>query len=236
MKRDINDFLTFKPLKNGKIKIEQTSSGKYNMFEYFYECGFRKAKLPNGDVYYRKEITGNKIIHKDIISEYFFNQLKQREFINYPKDIENDDILNWYLDKMPINGVHYFNFKLKDEHITKEEIHKLRMLSDIDYSNEFEITEIHNKLNERGFKSVIENSGTFTIGELIWYKNVEDSKYLVFYKYCPNENVKFMGFDFFIAQYKKEADIGKNVPISRSFEQSTFKLEKDFHLIEKYLI
>lgn len=233
MTKDINDFICFDRLKNGKIKITSDSNKKANIYKYLHELGFCKSKLENRRIYYRRE--NGKVNPSNIhyIKHTFWELLQKGDFSNIPDDIENSDILNWYLSKQPIKENGLFDYYLEDS-LTETETQEFCLLTNHSYRHKFQIQQLLSKFNEWNFAKTTDTAGTFCKDNPLYYKKVGDKKYLVFNHYNSKDNTND-GFDSWVATYSNEKQIGIKEPIQIQDIRLSFHLDRDFELIKGFL-
>ncbi|MES2618108.1 MAG: hypothetical protein V4613_09520 [Bacteroidota bacterium] len=119
--------------------------------------------------------------------------------------------------------------------MTVEELHVYPYIKDLDYLHKFNIKQLLLKFNEWGFLSILNQS--FTFGgkdELIYYKQLDINKYLVFNQYASYSST-LNGFDCRIADFKSMGKVGIDEPFASTVVELNFNIDKDLELIGKYL-
>jgi hypothetical protein len=131
MTTDINNFITILRQKNGKLKITHDVNNRVNVYKFLRDIGFRKSKLDNRRVYYRRHNNKLTIVQPYEIKDAFHDFLKRADYTNIPDDVSHEDILEWYYAKVPfkINGL--YDPYLEDT-LSEQEIHSLRLQRDAD--------------------------------------------------------------------------------------------------------
>lgn len=234
MKRDINDFITVVRQKNGIIKITHTLSNEGNIYKLLCDLGFRKAKLDKKYIYFRRE-NNNVILSSFLeIKDAFRDLLRKYEFTNIPDDIKYDSVLNWYYNRKPIKENGLLNHYLEDS-LTEFESNNLRQIDKKTNNRESNTENLLTKFDEWKFKTTIDSIGTFCRNNPLYYKKIEHNKYLIF-NHFNLKNKTNDGFDSWIATYTSEKHIGEKEPLRIEDIQLSFRLDRDYELIEKYLI
>jgi hypothetical protein len=234
MQRDINDFVTIVRSKNGRVKINHNGQNQANIYQLLHELGFRKSKLENKRIYYRRE--GEKLIPSSFsnIVDTFFEKLKETEFINIPEDVRFFDILDHFYEKPPIKENALFTLFLT-ETLTETEAFNYKLLTDHVFKHKFEVQHLLSKLEEWKFDKTIDIASSITPNAPLYYKKVDEDKYLVFIHYNSKSNTND-GFDCWIATFAKTGHIGNKKPLALQQVRLSFNLERDFELIKKYII
>ncbi len=233
MKKSITDFIEIKRFKNGKITIKHNLRNEGNIYRKLKELGFRQTILNDKIFLYRK--VGNEIVpvKKYHLNDAFKNYLEESDFEDLPEELTNNDIINWFYEKDPIKKNGLFYQILKDE-LTTEEIHQVKMKTDIPYRQTFLYNEMLDKLKIWDFKKTIDKKGTICSGSPLYYKNIGKEEFLIFSHYNHNK-VSISGFDLWRATYSSEKSIGKKKPRKLDDISLSFNLEKDYKLIKEYV-
>lgn len=234
MKRDINDFITITRSKSGRAKIDHNGQNQANIYQLLHDLGFRKSKLENKRIYYRRE--GEQLIPTNFrkIEDAFFEQLKETEFINIPDDVRLFDIVNHFYEKPPIKEntlfTHFFA-----ETLTETEALNYKLLTDHTFKHKFEVQHLLSKLEEWKFDKTIDIASSITNNAPLYYKKVEGNKYLIFTHFNSKSNT-YDGFDCWIATFAKTGHIGNKKPLTLQTVSLGFILDRDFELIKNYII
>ena len=230
---DINDFVSFDRLKNGKVKITTNISKEGNLYKYLRKLGFCKSKLDNRRIYYKRE---NNLINPSSmhdIKHTFWTLLQQGKFLNTPTDISHSDILNWYLDKQPIKENGLFDYYLEDN-LSETEAHNYRLTTNPTYRHKFEIQQLLSKFAEWNFSKTTDVVGTFCKDNPLYFKRIDNKKYLVFNHY-NSKSESNDGFDSWVATFTDERQIGIKKPTEIQDIRLSFHLDRDFELIKNYV-
>lgn len=230
---NINDFISFDRLKNGKVKITTDISNEGNLYKYLRQLGFCKSKLDGIRIYYRRENSSIKPSSMHDIKHTFLVLLQQADFCNIPTDVSYSDILNWYLDKQPIKENGLFDHYLADN-LSKTEAHNYRLLTNPMYKHKFETQQLLSKFAEWNFNKTIDKVGAFCKSNPLYFKRIEDKKFLVFNHYNSNSETND-GFDSWVATFTDEKQIGIKKPTQIQDIRLSFHLDRDFELIKDYL-
>jgi hypothetical protein len=233
MTKDINDFITFDRLKNGRVKITHDINNEGNIYKHLHELGYRKAKLDNKRVYFRREGTELTPLSIREIKVAFRDYLRNFDFTNIPDDIEYFSILNWYYERQPIKENGLLDHYLEDE-LNESEVHYLRLKTNVGYKHKKEIENLLSKFEEWSFSKTIDNIGSICLNAPLYYKKIGDKKYLVFSHY-NSEHKTNNGFDCWIATFVNEKQIGKKKPSDIETIRFSFQLDRDFGLISDYV-
>jgi len=235
MTTDINNFICIFRQKNGQVKIKHNNINVGNIYMFLRDLGFRKSKLDNRRIYYRRNNTELETVHPREIKQAFLDFLKRADYTDLPDDINHNDILEWYYSKMPIKESGLNDHYLEDN-LTEQEIHSLRLQTNHDYKHKFDINQLIAKFDELHFSKTVDSINSYSSNNPpLYYKSVGDRKYLVFNHWNCNSKFKD-GFDGWIATYKNEKQIGKKKPNDLQEVCLGFLLDRDFPLIEQYLI
>lgn len=233
MERNINNFIIIDKFKNGRLKISHNGQNQTNIYKLLHELGFRKSKLDNKQIYFRRD--GEKLIPINFnkIVDAFFDLFNESAFTNIPEDIEFEDIVNHFYENQPIKENRLFNLVFNDT-ISELEAHNLRMLIDDDYKHRFETQQLLSKLEELNFIKTIDIGSLICKNAPLFYKKIEANKFLVFVQF--NSKIKTLdGFDCSIATFDKIIHIGTKKPLEHQIICRNFKLDRDFNLVENYL-
>ncbi len=234
MKRDINDFISIVRFRNGQVKINHDGQNQANIYQLLHEFGFRKSKLENKRIYYRRD--GEQLIPSSFrkIEDTFFEQLRETEFINIPDDVRFFEIVNHFYEKSPIKEnalfTHFFA-----ETLTETEAFNYKLLTDHQFKHKFEVQHLLSKLEEWKFDKTIDINSSITNNAPLYYKKVEGNKYLIFTHFNSKSNT-YDGFDCWIATFAKTGHIGNKKPLSLQTVSLGFILDRDFELIKNYVI
>ena len=243
MTTDINNFVCVVRQKNGEIKIKHDLNNETNIYKLLYEFGFRKSKLDNRKIYYRRQESTLTPVRLYDIKKAFYDFLSNG-FYTCPKDITRIEILNWYLNKSPIKENGLFNHYLEEkETLLEQEIHHLRLQMDCDYKHNFEVQQILSKLKDWNFKKTIDAKSCITTNAPLYYKRVGNDKYLIFThwnagRYTDKKKKHYKdGFDCWLAKFENEKHIGKKKIADEDLStiRLGFDLDRDMSLIEQYL-
>lgn len=233
MTKDINDFITIVRQKNGRVKITHDINNEGNIYRLLQELGYRKARLDNKRIYFRREGTVLTPVSLRKIKDAFRNLLRNMDFLNLPDDIEYSTILNWYYERQPIKENGLFDHYLEDE-LNEREAHDMRLKINVTYKNKFEVDSMLAKFSEWKFCKTTDTVGGFCKDNPLFYKKIEDTKYLVFNHY-NSEHKTNGGFDCWIATFTDEKQIGKKKPSDIESIRLSFRLDRDFELILDYI-
>ncbi len=86
-----------------------------------------------------------------------------------------------------------------------------------------------------GFKKTVDKNSSLCTGSDIYYKQIEENKYLIFCHYNPETKKDIDGFDCYLAEFRSESGIGLTKPIREKDLKLTFHLDQHFHLIKQYI-
>ncbi len=233
MKKDINGFITLVRSKNGRVKIDHNGQNQANIHLLMYELGFRKSKLENKRIYYRRE--GEELIPSSFrnIEDAFFEQLRETEFINIPDDIRFADIVNHFYEKSPIKENALFTLFFSDT-LTETEALQYKLLTDHHFKHKIEVQNLLSKFEEWKFEKTIDIASSITNNAPLYFKKLDGNKYLVFTHYNSKSNTRD-GFDCWIATFANTAHIGNKKPLTLQTVSLSFNLERDFELIKNYV-
>ncbi|MDL2330651.1 hypothetical protein LJC62_01380 [Odoribacter sp. OttesenSCG-928-A06] len=213
MTTDINDYIRIVRQKNGQIRIKHDVTNEGNIYKLLREFGFCQFKLDNRTIYYRRQNDELTKVDFNDIKRAFYDFLKEGNY-TCPKDVSRVDILNWYLEKLPLKKNGLLKHYLEDT-LSEQEIHSLRLQIDFDYKHNFEIQQILSKLDEWNFKKTIDTKSSIATNAPLYYKQVDSDKYLIFShwnadRYIDKKKKHYRdGFDCWLAKFKNEKDIGK---------------------------
>jgi hypothetical protein len=230
---DINKILTIVRQKNGVVKIKHDLANEANICKLLQEFGFRKSKLDNRRIYFRRQYETITLINKWEIIDTFVDFLKKDDFENVPQDVSKENILNWFYQSNPIKENGLFDHYLVDT-LNEKEIHDLRMLTNFSYKHDFDNSKLLSKFNEWNFSKTIDTAGSYCKESPLYYKLIENKKYLVFNHFNANRK-DLDGFDSWIATYSDEKQIGNKRPLSVQDVRLGFNLDRDFELIKQYV-
>ena len=235
MEKDINKYISINRNKSGKTKITHDLENEANIYKLLHSIGFRKTTLNNKKLYF--QIVDNDLIPVSIhdMRTKFYQMLKNFEFDNVPEDVSYIDILNWNLTKQPIKQNGLFYHYLETE-LNEDEIHILKMKKDINYKHRYEIDSVLNKLEELQFEKSIDKTSAILTNGTLYYKCIGSNKFLIFSHYNAKSKKNDDGFDCWLANYKNDKQIGKSIPSELKNLRMSFKLDRDFELIEKYVV
>ncbi len=230
---NINDFISFDRLKNGKVKITTDISKEGNLYKYLRHLGFCKSKLDNRRVFYRRE--NNSIFPSSLhdIKQAFWELLQKGDFSNIPPETSYSKILNWYLDKQPIKENGLFDYYLEDN-LSETEAHNYRLASNPKYRHKFEIQQQLSKFAEWKFSKTTDVFGSFCKDNPLYFKRIDDKKYLVFNHY-NSKSKSNDGFDSWLATFTDVRQIGVKKPLEIQNIRFSFHLDRDFELIKSYV-
>lgn len=232
-KKDIKDFVTISRLRNGQVKITHNITNESNIYELLRELGYRKTKVDNKCAYLLRNDDNIIPVTFYDIKTAFLNLLKKNEFINIPNDIESTSLTNWFYDKNPIKENGLLNHYLEDT-LTNEEIHNYKLKTDIMYKHKFGVEQMLSKFKEWSFNKTVDDVGAFCKDNPLYYKRVDEKKYLVF-NHFNSKGKTSDGFDCWLATFTNEEHIGSKKPIEIQDIRLSFHLDRDFQLIENYI-
>ena len=229
----INDFVTIDRFKNGRKKIEFKIRNESNVYRLLKTLGYCYAKV-EGKVYYYRRI-GDNLIPQSVLSikQAFGNFLTSASFSDLPGDLTLNEVRNWELSKRPVKVNGLFKDHLHDK-LTSEEVHRLRMKTDVEYSHQFEINFILDKFKQWGLKQGLDQVGSFSKGNPLYYKDLGNQKFLVFNFFNAKRKLH-SGFDCWLATFVQEKHIGHRKPLSNQDIRLGFQFEKDYALIKRYV-
>jgi len=231
---DINNLVTIVRQKNGKIKIIHDINNEGNIYKLLRDFGFRKSKLDNVKIYYRKHNNKLSIANPTTIKQTFLDFLERADYTNLPNDVSHDDILEWYYSKKPIKENGLYDHYLKNI-LSESEIHTLRLLTNNDYKHKFDIDGLIAKFSELNFTKTVDSISSYSSNNPpLYYKYIGNGKYIVFNHWNYDKKNKD-GFDCWLAIYANEEQVGKKKPIDLQKLRLGFQLERDLPLIEQYL-
>ncbi|MGB0887575.1 MAG: hypothetical protein ACPGSL_05605 [Vicingaceae bacterium] len=230
---DINRFLNFHQLKNGKTKITFDFQNQTNIYHFLRELGFCKSNLDGKRVYYQR--VGVKInpVTSQIIKDAFFDFLQKEEFSNIPNGITHSDITNWFLEHPPIKNNGGLDNSLKDT-LTESETQSFRLQTDESFKHKFEVKQLISKFEEWNFNETTDYVGAFQVNNPLYYKNIGNKRFIVFNHYNSTDSNND-GFDSWIASFDKEKQIGTKKPNEIQTIQLNFQLKRDFNLIKDFV-
>lgn len=91
------------------------------------------------------------------------------------------------------------------------------------------------KLQSYGFKKTNDIIGEYSKDADLYFRKIDNQKYIVFNHYNKNRKEHLQGFDCWISTYKSENDIGKSNAMQTDEVRLGFQLERDWDLIAQYL-
>lgn len=234
MGTDIKKYISIKRNKNGKVKITHDLENEANIYKLLHSLGFRKTNMNNKRFYFQK--VDNDLVPVSIhdMRTKFYQMLKGFDFINVPDDVNYIDILNWNLEKQPIKPNGLFNNYLETE-LNENELHILKMKTDINYKHRDAISTILNKFKAWNLKKSIDKKSAICTNAPLYFKKINSSDFLIFSHYNSESRKNIDGFDCWIANYSTEKQVGKTIPSDLKSLSLCFNLERDFELIEKYV-
>lgn len=233
MKININDFLTINTQKNGRVFVSHDINQEANIYKFLRELGYRKARLNNKKIYFRRNGTDIVAVSLLDIKFTFIKMFESSDLINIPSDMEHQAIINWYCLKQPIKENGLFDYILEDS-LTDVDVHNYKLQRDFNYKHKFGIQQLFSKFAEWSFDNTIDIAGSFSDNAPLYYKYIGDKKYIVFNHYNSQDNTND-GFDCWVSTYENIKHIGNRKPISNQNLRLSFLLERDYHLISKYL-
>ncbi len=233
MNKDIQNFVTIHRLKNGRIKIKHDISNEANIYKLLNEFGFRQGKLNGKRIYFRRIEGKVESVNIKKIRDSFYQFLENGKFKNLPTDISKEDILNWFLGENPIRQNGLFEYHLKDD-LSDFEVHQLNMETNLKYKLEFTTNQFLGKLRNWKFENTIDKVGSFCKGNDLYFKQIGNDEFLVFNHYNKNRILE-SGFDVWKAKFNNKNKIGIEPPKILEQIKLSFKIERDYGLIEQYL-
>ena len=233
MDKDIQDFISIHRSKNGSVKIGHDASNEVNIYKLLNRFGFRHDMLNGKRIYFRRINGAIQLVNIEEIRDSFYHFLERDEFENLPFDIPKEIILDWFLRENPIRQNDLFRHHLKGS-LSDFETHQLSMETDLEYKSEYETNQLLAKLSEWGFETTIDIIGSFCKGNDLYYKQIGSNEFLVLNHYNKNKVLE-CGFDAWKIKFIDKDKIGVELP--RIIEQIrlSFKVERDYSLIEQYL-
>lgn len=108
-------------------------------------------------------------------------------------------------------------------------------MTSVKVRKKMELNEQLDKFNSWNFKKSVDVIGTYCKGDDLYFKKIENNKYLVFNHYNAKK-IMVSGFDCWISTYSNESQIGNEEPINNKGVQLSFHLNRDFDLIKNYVI
>ena len=124
--KKIADFLTITFKKSGAPSFTYDYKQEERMWQYLENLGFGYIVLDKKKVIYRIEEATIKSVSAAIVRDAFWDFLEFSEFEDLPENVTNHDLLNWYLDVLPLKTSKFPRF-LKRRVLTEDQIHQLRM-------------------------------------------------------------------------------------------------------------
>ncbi len=234
MKRDIYDYIKVKRLKNGLVKINHTRDNEANIYKLLYDLGFRKSKLNNKRIYFRRE--GQKIIPTNFkdIKYAFLELLRNAEFANIPDDFNYSKITNWYHDRQPIKENGLFDHYLFED-LSQHEALTFRLQTDHIFKHKYEVQTLLTRFETLKFDKTVDKSSSICQNAPIYFKEIEKNKYLIFAHY--NSEIKTNdGFSCWIGSFRNIAQIGIKKPLELKLIKENFYIDIDYHLVKDYII
>lgn len=233
MEIDINDFVTFKMLKNGDCKINHDANNQANMAKYLRKVGYGITRVNSKTMFFKRENSDIFPVYFDDIKRAFYEVIRNYEYINLPENVSCIDVSNWYLTKHPIKKNEIFKHYLKDN-LTEEETHLFLLKASDSYNEEFKIQKLLSKLSKLGFNEIVNHKNSFFVKGSIHYKNVNKNQYLLFLQYI-NNNSKRLHFECYLTEYNNEKDIAFKSPNKHKEISCCFDIEKEYSEIAQYL-
>ena len=236
MTTDINNFSIIDTFKNGRLKMSQTAAEEANIYKLLSELGYRKAKLNNRKIYVKREGKSISFVHLSEIRQAFFKFLESdADYSNIPNGINRVEIINWFYQKIVVKENVLFDHYLACT-LTDNEVHTLRILTKHDYKHNLEINHLISKFHDWNFKKTVDAIGSFHKGDMLYYKNISDKKFIVFNHLKGQKQNTNDSFDCWFATYMNESQIGNKKPLEQQDIRLGFDFVRDFHLIKDYLI
>lgn len=222
--------ITFK--RNGKPKFTYDYNQEKQMFQYLESLGFGYIVLDKKKVIYQIKEDSIKSVGAEIVRDAFWDFLEYTEFEDLPEHMSNHDLLNWYLDALPMKTSKFARF-LSNRELDKDQTHQLRM-EDYKYAQEFRRTSTLAFLKDHNFQQTIDVAGGITENAPLFFKALESSDYLTFTHYNAKRPIDG-GFDVFIATFSSQKVVGKVKPLKTEKVILNFDISTDMPLINPYL-
>ncbi|MFK7936122.1 MAG: hypothetical protein AB8G22_21590 [Saprospiraceae bacterium] len=92
MDTDLLNFISIRRYKKGRRKIFLSDKNEWNIYQFFYDAGFRMGLKDGQRVLHRN----GKIEDIQSLRKSFFTFLKKKRYTECPEDINHVDILTWY--------------------------------------------------------------------------------------------------------------------------------------------
>lgn len=118
---DINEFVTFKKLKNGTVKVTHDKNNEANIAKHLHKLGYGVTKLNSKTVFFKKENERIIPVGFEVVKRAFYKIIRNFEYINLPENVSPIDISDWYLSKHPIKKSELFKYHLGGN-LTESEI------------------------------------------------------------------------------------------------------------------
>lgn len=232
MDKNITNFIEIVRYKNGKNCIRHNSDNENNIYALLKSFGYRSCKLDNRRLFFYKR--GNDLVSVSFlkIKHRFCDFLENQEYSNMPNDIHHYNIMEWYYGKNPIKETRLFNYLMVE--LNSEETHQLNLITDVYYKHNWKIETLQKQLTKWGFIKTKDIGSEICKNALLYYKNIEANRYLVFTHFA-SEIKNADGFDCWLATFNRKTDIGEKPPANIKHLKLSFDLTVDYHFIEKYV-
>ena len=165
--------------KNGNKKVDFFQLGIYDLIKK--QLGFRFARIENKG-YYLKFSSGiyeksSFIEMQDTLSKHIETEFENIEIngkIDHQKFLEA-----YYQKKVLINGNYTKTFLSQDFELTENELHKLKMETNLKYKHKIEREEMDKFLISENFIHTTDQIGNFSKGGDLYYKQISDNVFLL---------------------------------------------------------
>lgn len=207
-------------------KVKQTVAQEGNMYRWLVTQGFGRAIIGTKIMTFRRwnaKIRSSSF--RDM--EDAFEELLEKE--------GNANLLEWFIHKSPLKQNNLYRHYLKSE-LTEAEVHQLKMQNDATYRHNYKIDQVLVMLTEHGFKQTVDEKGTIGKGQILYYCEVSDDRYLIFSHHNFRHKNLVDGFDVWLAGFRNEKQIGQIQSGSLKDLRLSFSLDRDYPLVEPYLI
>jgi hypothetical protein len=109
------------------------------------------------------------------------------------------------------------------------------MQTDAPYRHRYQIDQVLVMLTEKEFKQTIDEKGTVSQGLVLYYRHLDNGRYLLFSHHNAEDKNLVDGFDCRLASFQNERQIGQIKTQSMKDIRLSFKLASDYALIAPYL-
>ncbi len=219
--------------RNGKKKIDFFMLGIYDLLKN--RLGFRYTKI-NKKGYYLKEKNGIfKVVGfhklKDAFKAFIENNYESFEFSN---EIDYHFFMESYYEKSPIkNGNYAREYLSEDFTLSDSNLHLIKLDIDPNYNRRFKRDKIIEFLKNEDFIETKGKGGNFIIDCPLFYKKVNDNKFLIFNNPFYDGKNNSSTFDFWKINCKSEKEFLQPKKVNITQVKLEFNLTEDLELYKR---